>query len=100
MFFTITSHQRQNVFTIFLKGFLSHPFDFFKISSIVRQTNDDLNQYLLVENLELGKALFLGLTGTPIFKAPKQFRVFNVLLAVNRGLGFFSFFRDKVNLSL
>jgi len=74
----ITSHQCQNVFTIFLKGFLAHTFDFFKIRSIIRQTNDDLNQYLLMEDLEWGKALFLGFAGTPFLEVPKQFRVFNV----------------------
>ena len=78
MFLAITSHHCQNVLTIFLKGFLSHTFDFFKIRSIVRQINDDLDQYPLMEDLEMGKALFLGLTGTPVLKMPEQFRVFNV----------------------
>ena len=60
--------------------------------SIVRQIHHDLNQYPLMEDLEMGQALFFGLTRAPVFKLPKQFRVFNVWLAVIRGLGFFSFF--------
>ena len=91
MFPAIGGHQCHQFFTVFLNGFLAHSFDFSQINKIVGQADGKLDQYPLVENLEMGNILLPGFFCTPVFQILKQLRVANVSFTVDLGTAFFSF---------